>query len=82
LETEKIKETNMKKQEKIDALLDEMGAVGSENGGRWHGYKVIVPKFEKNEKIGLPLVILVGLFRVRLSTNDECLAYTKSVNNR
>lgn len=72
----------MTKREKIDALLDEMGAVGSRDGGRWRGYKVIVPEFEKNEKIGLPLVILVGLFRVRLSTNDECLAYTDSVKNR
>ncbi len=68
----------MTKRERIDELLDEMGAVGSKSGGRWHGYKVIVPEFEKNEKIGLPLVILVGMFRVRLSTNDECLAYFDS----
>ena len=64
-----------KKQEKIDELLEEMGAVGMKDGGRWRGKRFIVPKFEKEEKIGLPLVIFVTMFGVRLSTNGECLEY-------
>ena len=69
-----------KKQEKIDALLEEMGAVGMKDGGRWHGKRVIVPEYEKEEKIGLPLVIFVTTFGVRLSTNGECLEYLEYTN--
>ena len=71
-----------KKREKVDALLEEMGAVGMKDGGRWHGKRVIVPEYEKEEKIGLPLVIFVGLFGVRLSDNTECLEYLDYTNKR
>ena len=69
-----------KKQEKIDELLEEMGAVGMKDGGRWRGKRVIVPEYEKEEKIGLPLVIFVTMFGVRLSTNGECLEYLEYTN--
>lgn len=73
---------NKGKREKIDALLSEMGAVGYSDGGRWRTYRVIVPEYEYGLKIGLPLIILVNIFGVRLSTNTECLEYMDYISKK
>ena len=61
--------------EKIQDLVDRTPAVSFHQGVDWNGFEVFELDFEKNTRVGLPLVILVKGEEVRLSTPYESFEY-------
>ena len=62
-------------QEQIDGLLDELGAEYAKEGHPWEEYRVFIPVYNGNPKIGLPYVILVKDGDARISTGKESMEY-------
>ena len=61
-------------QEILD-LLDELGAESAEEGKPWKRYKVMIPTYVGNPKIGPPYVLLKDDGGWRISTVEEAFAY-------
>lgn len=61
--------------ERVQELLDELGARRCKEGKKWKGYTVYIPMYSGNPCIGLPYVILEKDGETRICDEDECLEY-------
>lgn len=60
---------------KIQDTMEALNADGYIEGEAWNGYSVYIPQYEGSPTIGLPYVVFVKGDEVRISTEDESLAY-------